>query len=523
VTKRRSPDFDLAAAIRAPGFTAREGDLPALVALLAGEDDAGAAAAERALVDLAPRLGAGMLAALDAQLAAAGHPLRGRLVRVYARLGLGERLLALVDDPDPKASRNAIIALGKLPGAASEQRLLALLAAPGDPARLRSAVAALGKIGAQDALAALRALDPRGDAELVRLRAQALLRVERTLARDVASRIDLDAALDRDAALVLTCRTGLETLLAEELAALDGRFAPRPAPGLVAATLPRGLPLAGLYRARLFIAPAFELPMAGDPAQALGSPAALAILARLTRGPIRYRLSFAGAGHRRAEVLRIARAVAALRPELANDPTATTWDVEVPARPAGRLRLWPRRLDDPRWSYRRRDVPAASHPTVAAALARVAGAHPDDVVWDPFVGSGAELVERALLGPYRALWGGDLDPAALDAARENLAAAGHAATLERRDARVGPPPGTTLVISNPPMGQRVLSRAAVGPLLVQLVDAVAATLPAGGRLAWLSPVPRDTADRARQSGLAVRRRLPVDLGGVQTELQLFVK
>ena len=38
------------------------------------------------------------------------------------------------------------------------------------------------------------------------------------------------------------------------------------------------------------------------------------------------------------------------------------------------------------------------------------GARADDVVWDPFVGSGTELVERALAGPYARLLGSDTDP-----------------------------------------------------------------------------------------------------------------
>ena len=58
--------------------------------------------------------------------------------------------------------------------------------------------------------------------------------------------------------------------------------------------------------------------------------------------------------------------------------------------------------------------------TVAAALARAAGARSDDVVWDPFVGSGLELVERGLLGPYVRLLGTDLDLRALEVARSNL-------------------------------------------------------------------------------------------------------
>ena len=63
------------------------------------------------------------------------------------------------------------------------------------------------------------------------------------------------------------------------------------------------------------------------------------------------------------------------------------------------VELWPRGLPDPRFAYRVAHVPASSHPTLAAALARVAGARPDDVVWDPFVGAATELVERARLGP----------------------------------------------------------------------------------------------------------------------------
>jgi hypothetical protein len=71
------------------------------------------------------------------------------------------------------------------------------------------------------------------------------------------------------------------------------------------------------------------------------------------------------------------------------------------------------------------------------------------------------------------------------------------------------------------MGQRVLTRQAVAPLLAQVLDAVAAALPPGGRLAWLSPVPEDTTARARRAGLTVRRRQRVDLGGIDAELQLF--
>ena len=57
-------------------------------------------------------------------------------------------------------------------------------------------------------------------------------------------------------------------------------------------------------------------------------------------------------------------------------------------------------------------------------MARLAGTMENEIVWDPFCGSGVELVERAMLGGVRELHGTDLSEPALDFARKNLAAAG---------------------------------------------------------------------------------------------------
>ena len=144
------------------------------------------------------------------------------------------------------------------------------------------------------------------------------------------------------------------------------------------------------------------------------SASARRVSARDDEGPIRWRLGFPS-GHRRALVWQIAKDVAAAAPELVNDPTQTTWDVLVDD---GVLELVPRRADDPRFAWRVAEVPAASHPTVAAALAFVAGARPGERVWDPFVGSGAELVERARLGPCTLLGTDISDDALARRARE---------------------------------------------------------------------------------------------------------
>ena len=81
--------------------------------------------------------------------------------------------------------------------------------------------------------------------------------------------------------------------------------------------------------------------------------------------------------------------------------------------------LVPKGVADPRFAYRGRDVPAASHAPLAAAIAWLGGVREGDVVWDPFMGSGTELVERATRGPAAELVGTDLDPRALAAAEAN--------------------------------------------------------------------------------------------------------
>jgi hypothetical protein len=249
------------------------------------------------------------------------------------------------------------------------------------------------------------------------------------------------------------------------------------------------------------------------------APATRALLAAWTRGPIRWRLGFAR-GHKRSIVWRVARDVRAAAPELINDPSSTTWDIIVDDE-AGSVELAPRRLADPRTSWRVADVPAASHPSVAAALAWVAAVRPDDRVWDPFCGSGLELAECFLRGA-RILAGTDLDDAALTAARSNLAAAGATAHLANGDARGFAPDellggAPTLIITNPPLGSRVA--VAAPALLAEAVHNFGRRLAPRGRLVWITPATRRTSPAAEAIGLRLARSLPVDLGGVRGHLE----
>jgi 23S rRNA G2445 N2-methylase RlmL len=282
-------------------------------------------------------------------------------------------------------------------------------------------------------------------------------------------------------------------------------------------------PIHSLFAYRLWTEIGFPLPAASDAAAAITSAEGMAVLRGFTRGTIRYRIAIARGGHRRAEVRAIARAVAEREPDLINDPTRTDWEVMIDDR---RVELRPRGLADPRFAYRVTDVPAASHPTIAAALARMAFLNvPDpaaDVVWDPFCGSGLELIERARLGPVWRLIGTDSAPAALAAARANLASAGVAAQLVAADALAHDPGGVTTIITNPPMGRRVARGESVD-LLDRFVARAGALLRPGGRLVWIAPSPRRTDAAAAAAHLEVRSRHPIDMGGFSAELQLLVR
>jgi len=395
-----------------------------------------------------------------------------------------------------------------------------------DASERRALVEALGKIGGDDALAALRALDPAGDAELARRRDRALLMLDRDARRGDESEIVIDVPPPAPVLVRLHCRPALAPLLADSLPGAR-------AVGDAAVEIMLDRPWSALYASRLWSTAGIRVPLASDDPRAIVDAlvAARPLLRAWTRGAIRWRLGFAH-GHKRAIVWRVAKDVAAAAPELVNDPTATTWDVLVDlAAPA--LELVPRRVPlpaqsgqregsfggfgDPRFTYRVADVPSASQPSVAAALAYVAGARANDRAWDPFCGSGVELVERARLGPYRALAGSDLSDDALAAARANLDAARVAAQLVRADARTHDPGEVELIITNPPLGSRL--RGDAPALLCDALPNLVRRLARGGRLVWITPAPKRTSPVAERLGLRRALALPVDLGGVRGQLE----
>lgn len=521
---------DLAQLVRDAGFTPSVRDVDALVTLLA--DEALTKAVERAL----GRVGVAALDKLRARFEPSEPPLRARIVRAIGRLAHDARasafLVEALADADQKTRRNAAIALGHAQAEGVEEALLTAWAADPRVEMRRSLAASLGKVGTEKSLEVLREAARAGDAELARIAERAAIMIARTASRPDGARIEMARQAGRPLDVVAFARGGLEDLLVDELSGAPGLDSVRiMSPGRVRARLVG--PMAALFRARTMLS--FSFPLAtewmadGEAVADAIARAATGDVARLvfstwTVGVPRFRIAWTEGGHRRAATWDVVRAIALRAPELVNDPTASTWELVVSSqRRFVDVDVAPRALEDPRFAWRKGHVPAASHPTIAAALARVASAQPDDVVWDPFVGSGAELVERALLGPFRTLIGSDVDPGALAAARENLDAAGLDATLDRADALGHKPAGVTLIITNPPMGRRSSRTAGLADMLDRFVAHAASVLVPGGRLVWVAPFAARSRAAATRAGLTLEWSRTIDMGGFEAELEVLVK
>lgn len=494
------------------------------------ETDAGTEMGADGWVDLAvsgerTKAGARLLAALG------GFAVRGDEEVI-------DELIARVGSPVERWRRAAIAALGKLGGAqdraaapsAALLRARAAVLARWDrgacsAAEQRALAEALGKLGGAQGQERLRALEAGADRELERRRDRALImsqRDQRGLAESaIATTLELPPLPVR-----WHCRAGLGPLLADELRAL----------GLPVTEIRRehcratlAGPLSRAFAARLWthLGWVFPLPSGALPqavARALTEPAPRALLERLTEGAITWRLELGG-GPRRSVVWQIVREVAAAAPALSNQPSASAWTFVVDER-ARTLELRPRRFVDPRFAWRQADLPAASHPTVAAAIALLAAPRGGERVWDPFTGSGSELIECALRAAMRdaaplSLFGSDLEDAALTAAAANAERAGLTLGLQRRDAREGHLRQLDLIASNPPLGGRL--RGDAGGLLCEAAPVLASALVPGGRLVWITPAPRRTSPCMERTGLSLARAFDLDLGGIRARLERWEK
>ena len=178
----------------------------------------------------------------------------------------------------------------------------------------------------------------------------------------------------------------------------------------------------------------------------------------------------------------------------------------------------PKDVLDTRFLYRKRALPASIHPVLAACLARyalsfVSNARPRTL--DPFCGSGTLLLELERV-VSTALIGVDVSERALDAARENAAAAHSAARFVHKDIlKFEPRDPFDLVLSNLPFGNRVGTHSANEPLYRDFVRALPKLLAPGG-VAVLYTMEHKllTTCIRNESALSVVAELTTEAGGL---------
>ena len=422
-------------------------------------------------------------------------------------------LLSLLQDPAEKIRRYAMTALPKLgAGQAEEAALLNLLRNQPSDREKKFLGKSLDKIGGADTLQSLSDLTPQTEQK-----------VKASVARQQeATSVNLEATLDAPVEVRLHCRKGLEQIVREELEAnpRTRNFRIKEIRDSILIICPsRPFSLGDLFSLRCFGHAALVLGKSNQPASVIASPLSQQIFSSFTNGPIRYRLDFLGKGHQRGAIRMLANEVYRLCPHLLNDARHAPWAIEI--HPDGTVELRPRLVPDPRFAYRREDVPAASHPPLAASLARLSGRQQNEIIWDPFCGSGLELIERALLGGVQKIYGTDRSEAAIAITRKNLAAAGVdlPTDLSCCDFREADLTGLSLIMTNPPLGRRV-PIASIRQLITDLFYTAAKSLRPGGRLVLINPLP---AAKEVHPALQLQSRRTVDLGGFTCRMEMYIR
>ncbi len=453
-------------------------------------------------------------------------------------------LTSLLEDPEEKIRRYAMVALPKLGGGEfGESKLLKILENPASEREDKFVAQTLERIGGEETLqrtasagqGSLAESTQRLQANIARKRGDGSLEFGRRLADPAHALVNLE------------CRSGLEPFVLEELAqcaALVGVFRViRSGGGRIELMAQKPFALRDVFALRCFseirfpLAELPPLPKAGAPLEArvladlIASDAAYRIVHAFTSGPVRYRLEFASRQADVALVRDIARKVYAARPELLNDPREALWEVCVRESAKGiRVDLRPRVRPDPRYAYRLGDVPAASHPPLAAAMARLAAVGKNERVWDPFCGSGLELVECALRGEVAEVFACDLSVDAIRVAEANMRSAMeqqrvprmHFAVCDFRDisqsSAMSGLRDLSLIVTNPPLGKRV-PIADLRVMIGALFDVARARLREGGRLVFVNPLENPET----RQGLRLEARHKVDLCFAHFHLEKYSK
>jgi len=139
--------------------------------------------------------------------------------------------------------------------------------------------------------------------------------------------------------------------------------------------------------------------------------------------------------------------------------------------------------------YKMVERPGALKPTVAAAMLRLVDVQAGQRLLDPCCGSGTILIEAALMGA--AVQGGDNDPDAINATRQNMKDAAVQGEVEQWDARVLPLRDSSVrrIVTNLPWGRQTVVNEELGSFYQQVCSELERIIHEEGRVAILTSVP----------------------------------
>lgn len=482
-------------------------------------------------------------------------------------------LLELLEDPSEKIRRYAITAIPKVGGSGglAETRLLSMYQCSSIEREKQAIAEALSKIGGE---ATTLVAHPGSLLDDHRIRA-------RVARRQSPSAILLDSRLPSGLRVHLRCRRGLEQIVADEVRELSNKLGLSHVEtliGCVVVDTRRAMRLADLFSLRCYDTLGFVLQPPAEAkwgmqrlarshqeeaiAATIASTKCEELMRTCTSGALRYRLHLdvslalaastmlpvsppRAVGKPRAPSTRaikamrerISRASYALNPRILADGRQAVWIIEAFSHEplvdgpqegvqAPMVELQPRVTPNPRLAFQTATFYAGAHPSLAACMARMARPwQPEGVVWDPFCGTGLELIESSLANPsVLRLVGTDIDATALNVARANVESARYRGILSSSvaddfhecDFRKGPElvpeiaaSRVSLIITNPPLGRRV-KVANLHALFYDLFNVAARTLSPDGRMVFINPL-RVQLPRDLRSKLMLEQRSSVDL------------
>ena len=176
------------------------------------------------------------------------------------------------------------------------------------------------------------------------------------------------------------------------------------------------------------------------------------------------------------------------------------------------------RLSDDRMrqrDYKVAHFPGSLRPSVAAAMAMLSQPGDDDVVLDPLCGGATILVERAHLGRYKMLLGGDSNPEGLAAARENVGPRYKPIELRQWDATALPIPDgeVTRIITNLPWGRKFGSHHDNRRLYPKLIKEFRRVLAPGGLMVLMTSESHLMREALEHHEIALNSMLAVTILG----------